>query len=269
MYSQCPECLTIYRLSAVHLVAGYGQVQCGHCDARFDALATLCDKLPEQPDFETLDRNQPGSQAPRLTVPAMRPRPEQPMLFDTPDPPRTHRPIRARQAEAATPRFARGAERNPFHTSVWWYVGVLMLALVLAGQSAWVYRDKLLEDATVRPWLDRICSGLYCRLPLRSAPSELRVLSRDIRPHSAVPGALIISASLRNGADFTQSYPVVEITLSDLNGNRVAMRRFQPEEYVSDPSRIEAGLPAGAVNSLIFEVEDPGRDAVAFEFRFL
>ncbi len=83
-----------------------------------------------------------------------------------------------------------------------------------------------------------------------------------------MPGALIISATVRNDAEVAEAFPVVEITLSDLDETRIAMRRFQPREYVSDPRNIAAGLAPGATTALVFEVADPGKNAVAFEFKF-
>ena len=65
-----------------------------------------------------------------------------------------------------------------------------------------------------------------------------------------------------------QAFPTVEITLSDLDEKRIAMRRFQPREYLGDTRALGAGLAAGASTSLVFEVADPGRNAVAFEFKF-
>jgi len=106
-------------------------------------------------------------------------------------------------------------------------------------------------------------------LPLRHEPAKLELLSRDIRPHPSVANALIISATLRNDAAFAQAFPAVEISLSDLDENRIAMRRFVPQEYLGDARSIAAGLAPGATAALVFEVADPGKNAVAFEFKFL
>jgi hypothetical protein len=105
-------------------------------------------------------------------------------------------------------------------------------------------------------------------VPLRRNDELLQLASRDIRPHPSVPGALIISATLQNAGDFAQPYPIVEITLSDLDEQRIAMRRFRPEEYISDPRALVDGLAPDAKAPLVFEVADPGKNAVAFEFRF-
>lgn len=41
MYTQCPQCQTLYRVTAELLRAARGQVQCGRCAAVFDALSFL------------------------------------------------------------------------------------------------------------------------------------------------------------------------------------------------------------------------------------
>jgi len=47
MYSQCPECLTRFRVTAVALRAAHGTVRCGRCGSAFDALPRLSDTLQE------------------------------------------------------------------------------------------------------------------------------------------------------------------------------------------------------------------------------
>lgn len=50
MYTQCPQCLTIFEIDEDALQASLGIVRCGHCSERFDALRTLSDTLPASPD---------------------------------------------------------------------------------------------------------------------------------------------------------------------------------------------------------------------------
>ena len=47
MYSQCPECLTRFRVTAAALRAARGTVRCGRCGSAFDALPRLTDTLQE------------------------------------------------------------------------------------------------------------------------------------------------------------------------------------------------------------------------------
>lgn len=261
MYTQCPECLTIYALDAAALAQGHGSVRCGHCTMVFDALPSMSDTLPPEP-FTGLPVQPPAPEPPLLVQPVFRPHPDYVREggADAPSP--------APEPTVSPPAFARRARpRKTVHRGRW-IAGCAVLSLLLAGQLAWAKRVALAGDPDTRPLLARVCATFACTLPPIKDISELTLLSRDIRPHPSVAGALIISATIRNDADFTQPYPLIRIALSDLDENRVAMRRFRPAEYVSDAKTRAAGLAPGATIAVAFEVEDPGRNAVAFEFGF-
>jgi len=270
MYAQCPECLTIYKVRADTLAAARGRARCGSCGAEFDTLATLTDELPPPP-FSTLRRRPAGAPLVQLNVPAARPPSQQRELFVAFDESRTRRePTRA--AQAATPSFARGAARAGIATHAdgrGWAIGSIALLLLMGAQLAWAWREPLLADPRVLAAAKAACERIGCTLPTVADRSRILLLARDVRPHPSVPHALIISATLSNGAAFAQPYPTVEITLSDINEKRIALRRFAPSEYVGDLRALADGLPAGGTAGLSLEVEDPGNNAVAFEFRFL
>jgi predicted Zn finger-like uncharacterized protein len=260
MYAQCPECLTIFKLTGADLAATLGSVRCGHCSAIFDALRTITDELPPEP-IGSLETHPSQVAPPQLGLPVFRPNPAQNQLLFDPD-------ERPRAAERpATPSFTRRRRERKRRNGLW-IAGSLLLLITLGGEVAWAERALWFDDARVRAWLDPACAKVGCMLPPRRDASKLELISRDIRPHPSVSGALIISASVRNDADFAQAFPVVEITLSDLDETRIAMRRFRPREYVSDARTLAEGLAPGATTALVFEVADPGRNAVAFEFKF-
>jgi predicted Zn finger-like uncharacterized protein len=263
MYTQCPECLTVFKLGGAELAAARGNVRCSHCNAVFDALPTLGEQLPAEPIGE-LPRHAEQAAPPQLGLPVFRPRGgvQGTLHFDPDDRPRAH------ERHAPVPQFTRQRRAQPSGSNGRWIFGSLLLTLVLGGEIAWAERDRWIDDSSLRPWIESACVRLGCALPLRRADDLLQLASRDIRPHPSVPGALIISATLQNAAEFAQPFPVVEITLSDLDEQRIAMRRFAPQEYISDASALARGLAAGAQAPLVFEVADPGKSAVAFEFRF-
>jgi predicted Zn finger-like uncharacterized protein len=267
MYAQCPECLTVYKLRAEPLVLGRGRVRCGSCGAEFDVLATLVDELPKQA-FQTLPRQATGTQVPQLSVPALRPQAEQRELFVDFD--RTLRAQRPAASAPPAPSFVRAAPRRAVPSGgLGWTLGVVVLALGLGAQLAWAYREPLLKVPRVRTLAAAACARVDCRLPVLSDRRRIALLARDVRPHPSVPNALIISATMVNQAEFAQAYPLLEITLSDLDEQRIAMRRFTPEMYVHDRDALRRGLAPGATATMSLEVEDPGKHAVAFEFRFL
>lgn len=263
MYSQCPECLTVFKISPAELAAAHGSVRCSHCNALFDALPSLSESLPAEP-IGKLERHPQEIAPPQLGLPVFRPnRGAQGSLFLDPD----ERP-RGRERASGPPQFAHRRRDSDRGGNGVWIVGSFVLLLVLAAEIAWAERDLWINDSSLRPAIVEACARLGCQVPLRKDDELLQLASRDIRPHPSVPGALIISATLQNAGAFAQPFPTVEITLSDLDEQRIAMRRFRPEEYISDPHALLGGLAPNAKAPLVFEVADPGKNAVAFEFRF-
>lgn len=257
MYSQCPHCLTIYRVEIGDLAGGRGQVVCGSCDQVFDALATLSDDLPPEP-IEHLALIAQRLPLPTLKQAVLRPKSRQPSLFGPAKPATTFL------------RAAKPAPSLPPRRRLGWWLGAAGLALVLLAQVLYAERERLLAIPTYRAWAESACELLGCRVPgSQQALEGLALVSRDIRKHPTVEGALLISATLANRSDRAKPYPVLELRLSDLEERAVAMRRFLPREYLSDTSRIARGMPADTTLPVEFEVLDPGPEAVAFEFRFL
>jgi predicted Zn finger-like uncharacterized protein len=255
MYTQCPDCLTIYLIDPETLAQARGSVACGHCTAVFYALRTLTEDVPA--GAQRLAQHAAGGAVPQLTLPIMRP------VAAT-------RAVSApASASASIPEFAR-TNRAMSNSQGWaWKAGIALLFPLLLAQIAWAERAELLQNPVAHAWVERGCALLHCRLPLARDVDNLVLLSRDVRPHPSVPNALIISAMLRNDADMAQAFPTVEIRLTDLDEHPIAMRRFKPAEYLGDAGMLKSGLAAHASTALVFEVADPGKSAVAYEFKFL
>lgn len=275
MYTQCPECLSVFSLGAQALVQAHGMVTCGHCGAPFDSLATLGEQLPPEP-FELLPLNQQALAPPSVDDVVYRPQPPAAVTVE-PEP-------GANAAEdfsqlVFAPRFAKQRKRGrraakaqrPRRNTArrWpWLTICAVLLLALGAQLAWIGRDNLVRDPLTGGWLRSFCAALDCRLPLVAAPKRLRLLASNVETHPNAAHALMISLSLRNQASFAQPWPVVVVTLYDAHGRQLAMRRLQPDDYLDDPDVQRNGLAPGATTALLLEVEDPGTQAVAYDFRF-
>lgn len=281
MYTQCPDCLSVFSLDAHALSQAHGHVICGHCEAGFDSLATLTDQLPPEP-FQELAANEPAMAPPRIELVVYRPQPPSPPVA-----PDLEASAHAPSDDPAdfsqlvfAPRFARkpprAAKKPPSRHLVgrsgerrWpWVIAALLLLLALGAQLAWAERERLIRHPVMGDWLRSTCATLHCTLPHVAAPDQIHLLATNVQAHPSVADALMISASIRNDAHFTQPYPVLTITLSNAENQRVSMRRLQPREYLDDPAARHRGLAPGASAVLLLEVKDPGDEAVAFEFGF-
>lgn len=265
MYTQCPDCLTFFHVDAPELAAAQGHVRCSHCHHVFSALLRLTAELPAEP-AEQLPVHAMSNIPPQLAAPLYRPEPDsnQGLLFAGPEP-------AAAPVAQATPAFISRKRPEPAATvrSGPWWVASSVLAMLLLAQVAWAEQARWGGEARMHGWLGQLCARLGCTPPRYQDLTQLQLASRDIRPHPSVDDALVISATLRNNATLPQPFPVLQITLSNLDEKRIAMRRFQPHEYIHDSAVLSAGLPPGASASLALEVADPGQDAIAFEFAFL
>ncbi|MBA2077122.1 zinc-ribbon and DUF3426 domain-containing protein [Rhodanobacter sp. PCA2] len=283
MYTQCPECLSVFSLGAQALVQAHGYVTCGHCGADFDSLATLNEQLPPEP-FQELPVNEQGLAPPCIELVVYRPQPPPPEPATTTEPAAASATREEDFSQLVfTPRFAKGARRhkplraarkprpprNGAESRRWpWVTVCAALALAFALQMAWISRDGLIRDPLVGGWLRSGCAALGCRLPLVAAPQQLRLLASNVQSHPNAAHALMISLSLRNEAAFTQAWPVVVVSLEDAQGRKLTMRRLLPTDYLDDPAVLRHGLAPGATTAILLEVQDPGDQAVAYEFGF-
>src|ERR1700754_975134 len=172
MYTQCPDCLTVYALQAAALVPACGCVRCAHCDNVFQALGTLSETLPPEP-FRKLDEHALDQAPPLLDQAVFRP-PAEPAAEGSPG-----------QEDFSkltfAPRFARDNrnQRKPRHCWGWTAICAVLL-LRLAAQLGWAKREELVADPTIGPMLASACHTLGCQLPLVRDTMQLKLLAREV-----------------------------------------------------------------------------------------
>ena len=151
-----------------------------------------------------------------------------------------------------------------------WGVAVLVLLSLLGGQWIYMQRVPLYEKVELRPWLQRFCRTFHCSLPLVKAPGRIEVVDRMVHEHPRVPQALWVELSFVSRAKEIIAYPVLELRLSDMTGNRVAARRFLPSEYLPTGINAAQGLVPNVVTPVTLEVLMPdATKVVSFQFDFL
>ena len=238
--TQCPDCHTIFRVTAEQLDAAQGLVRCGECGNIFNGGAALL----EEPPPDTQDRQENLD-----------------LSFDS-----------ALDARPRTrfflPEMDTHAERVPgaAGTALWWTLSAV-LAVVLLLQMTYVFRDTLALVPGMRGPLNAYCDLVGCKVAPRRDLQKLALLNRNVYSHPNVPGALIISATIVNNASFTQQYPVLAVSMANVRGTTLAQRNFDPKDYLP-LADVEAGMTPGAPVSIALQVADPGSDAMTFELDF-
>lgn len=144
---------------------------------------------------------------------------------------------------------------------------IVALTAALALQLLLAQRVELAADARWRPLVSGVCGALGCSLPAWREPAALTMLNRNVLPVAERAGTLRVSAGFRNDARWAQPWPVLVLSLEDVDGRRVGQRAFAPQEYRRGyrPGELIAPGQSAAVQ---FEVIEPAPRVVAFTFDF-
>ena len=250
MFTDCPECRRQFRIRADQIAAAAGELRCGFCGRQFNALARLHDApLPEPAD------------------PAPIPDPE----FDIPPPARPPRPSKpARAAEVMPAELLPEPGPAPAARGRTWRVAALLLVLLAAVQIAWFNRDALIARfPELLPWAERLCGRLGCEVLEFRDLSAIDLVNRDVRLHPLYERALLVNATIRNGAAQAQPWPRVQLVLFDTDGRAIAQREFAPREYLDVGMDTQRGMPPESSALFVLEITGPTDGAVSFEFGFL
>jgi len=153
-----------------------------------------------------------------------------------------------------------------------WIGLIFLLLLILLVQFAYLKRAELVKYPSARPALEVMCSALSlamtCEIPEPRDTGAIALVERNVVSHPNAQNALLISSVIKNNAPFTQPYPKLVLTFSDINQKVVARRTFVPEEYLTKDVDISAGMASSIPVKVMLEIVDPGQEAVNFEFDF-
>jgi predicted Zn finger-like uncharacterized protein/MYXO-CTERM domain-containing protein len=147
-----------------------------------------------------------------------------------------------------------------------WILALAALVLLAGAQAVHHWREDLVREPLVGPWLMQAYALLG--LPL-APPADLRAF--ELRQLGAASdasrsGRLKLRASIVNGAAFAQPFPLLRLSLQDRFGTTIGTRDLEPAEYLPGGEVPASGLMAAGQRAdaeLVFV--DPGRDAVGFE----
>lgn len=238
--TKCPQCETVFRVSAEQLRAAGGWVRCGRCATEFNAIAKLTDSREDRAIAINLDDGpQPEAALENLVVAGDR-------------------------AAGPARRFREGGWRNTL-----WTLGSVALLLLLAGQYLWQQQASLARDPQWRPWIVQFCNISGCEVKPFRELDALVLRKRDLRMDPQRTGVLVVNAILVNRAVMEQPFPLVELKLKDRNNRTVATRRFPVDEYLNADSSEAGQMSPEVPYHLRLELLMPDGEPVNFGFRFL
>jgi predicted Zn finger-like uncharacterized protein len=157
--------------------------------------------------------------------------------------------------------------------SIWqdiaWSLAILALTASLFAEYTWFNRNELISNPQLRPLVTQLCVIANCNAMALRKPAEIEMTTRNIYSHPNVRNALMVSGTLLNHAEFEQPYPNILIDFSDVRGEVIASRVFTPEDYLQIKATSLRPLPPRLPINFNMEIQDPGNNAMTYEFSFL
>ncbi len=292
MYAECPYCHAIFRVTPTILRLAKGKVRCGECDTVFDAEIdpdelektekqrsdispsestagfNLSDSSPEATQLLTRLPEFGLSESP--TAAQKSPENMQDKLPPPSQAPITQTPPQGVALENTKPATKTRPKKVAPVTN--FLIASFALGLVILLFAQYLYKNhvELSQYDSLRPTLTQLCKVANCTLPLQIDTKKIALLNHGIYSHPNIEDALMIKATIVNQAGFPQPLPVIELTLSNIRGKKMALRRFTPAEYLTAETLPEDGIMLENKNiSVSIQVKDPGKNALAFEFEFI
>lgn len=273
-----------------------GQVRCGACLTVFDANRHALQRVNEQPETPITpppapERPSPSLSRPNFTsvgssarvvqfdnaAPAARQAQSEPTPAPAPASPQTatHQepsfdPAMIPQidilAEPIVLHHAEPRESSPVAILFWTLCSLVALAGLL-GQYLWFERASLANQPALMPFYQIACERVRCDLNASQGIASLMPDQVVARPHQQFNDLISLAIRIRNDAAFAQPYPAIEISFSDLKGNLVSRRTFQPQQYLGGDAIESPRLPAGLDIEVNLPLTTPGEQAVSYEIR--
>lgn len=244
MFVECPRCHALYRIKPQQLSAAEGWVRCGECEHIFEAKETLSEE-----DEQYLKMPHPG-------------------IDEAVEHARVVKIVAPVASSEQSPEEQINRPSRSIGSTVLWSLSIVMLIALLTGQYLLSNRATLAQIAPLRPLLTQLCRLEGCTLqPLRSLQS-IELLSRNVFTPPNAHHVLAMMATIENTAPFSQPYPVVQISFTDLQGKIVAIGYFKPSQYLPHHAHSPKLMPPNTPVSIGVTFNDPGPQAVSYEFSF-
>lgn len=147
-----------------------------------------------------------------------------------------------------------------------WVLLIIFLLLALAAQMVYTMRDKLAASyPEIRPFLEAVCDDLGCTVNLPRDTRQVVILGSDLQTENE--GNLVLEVTLANRASYPMAWPVLELTLTDVEDQPLARRMFAPSEYLANSALEAAGIQGRTEMPIKLQLQSKGVRAAGYRLR--
>jgi hypothetical protein len=135
-------------------------------------------------------------------------------------------------------------------------IAIFLLVLTLIAQIAYFFRVEIAAHLPgLKPLLIQYCELLECKVDLPQISTLMSIESSELESDRVQSNLVTLHALLHNRAPYAQAYPILELTLTDMQDATIARRIFQPKDYLKVGTGIVNGLSANNELSLAIRMD--------------
>ncbi len=124
-----------------------------------------------------------------------------------------------------------------------WIVGSLLLLIALGAQAVVAFHISLAKTLpAAQPAITALCRIAHCTTRLPAQADLISIENSDLHPDPTKPGRLVVSATLKNRAAFSQQFPHLELTLTDIADKAILRKVLPPAAYLRPLTPIASGM---------------------------
>lgn len=257
--TNCPACQTQFFVTEEQLNQHDGKVRCGHCLHVFDAKQQIIDP-DSQSETNTTTVETVELESPEELVP-------EPIAENIETEPATanvEAPIIEPVVSNESSNQASITDYQPSHfddfldktkrlnrpskkSKLWlWLIFAIILFIIAIAQSIYFLRNEIaIYYPVAKPYLVKACEKIACSVELPKKIEFIIIDDSDIQEDAEHAGLMRLSSTLINQAGFSQAYPNLELTLTDVEDKPKLRRIFKPQEYLPEHIDIARGLAPG------------------------
>jgi predicted Zn finger-like uncharacterized protein len=137
---------------------------------------------------------------------------------------------------------------------------VLQTVYFLRAEISWRYPSS-------QVYLKLACKKIGCDIALAKQINLLLLDDTDLLEDEQRLGLMYLSSSIVNQAEFSQAYPTIELTLTDIEDRVKYTRQFSPHEYLDNEADAKLGLAAGQSLKLTLPLANPDQSIAGYRVR--
>lgn len=250
MFTQCPDCKKVYSLSNIPDQSDKTLLHCDACSKDFNVMELFSETNPT--GLLTEAKAEFIAKTPtKKTKAKSRKKPKKSAVA-------TPQENDGNKVDAITPlltpetfplqtedRLPWEIERPPSRIN--WHLATWLSLTLLLGQLIYFEAGKLSQNASYRPYLEKVCQRLACQLADYQNLSELELLQSSSTSNNT--DTITFKVVISNQALFKQRLPSIKLNLHDFQEQVFAQRIFKPVDYLANnhPGKSTAINPDEAV----------------------